>query len=150
MLRLASPTYNWPEAVHVKSRGGSAGDGHHGWASAEWLLLVRALLLSEEAGGPSIAPALPSEWLRVEGQVSAAEAPTRYGPLSYALAWGDEGRVMRLDLEGRWRRRPARVTWRVPGRVRSVSVDGVSVPPVGKVAIPPGARTVEVEREVEE
>jgi hypothetical protein len=29
-------------------------------------------------------------------------------------------------------------------------VDGVSVPPVGKVAIPPGARRVEVEREVEE
>jgi hypothetical protein len=150
MLRLASPTYNWPEAVHVKSRGGSAGDGHHGWASAEWLLLVRAMLLSDEAGGPSIAPALPGDWLRMEGQVSVSGAPTRYGPLDYTLEWGDEGRTMRLDLEGRWRRRPGRVTWRVPGRVRSVSVDGVSVPPVGKVAIPPGARRVEVEREVEE
>ena len=119
VLRLASPTYNWPEAVHVRSGGGSAGDGHHGWASAEWLLLVRAMLLSEEAGGPSIAPALPSEWLRVEGQVSVSQAPTRYGLLDYTLEWGDEGRTMRLDLEGHWRRKPGRVTWRVPGRVRS-------------------------------
>jgi hypothetical protein len=108
------------------------------------------MLLSDEAGGPSIAPALPGDWLRMEGQVSVSGAPTRYGPLDYTLEWGDEGRTMRLDLEGRWRRRPGRVTWRVPGRVRSVSVDGVSVPPVGKVAIPPGARRVEVEREVEE
>jgi hypothetical protein len=56
---------------------------------------------------------------------------------------------MRLDIEGQWRRRPRAVTWNVPGRVRSVRVDGVSVPPVGRVAVPPGARRVEVEREVE-
>jgi hypothetical protein len=56
---------------------------------------------------------------------------------------------MSLDLEGRWRRRPRVVTWQVPGLVRSVRVDGVSVPPVGRIAIPPGARRVEIEREVE-
>ena len=34
LLRHASPTFNWPEAINPKSGGGSTGDGHHGWASA--------------------------------------------------------------------------------------------------------------------
>ena len=31
---LASPTGQWPEAIHPHTKGGCMGDGQHGWAAA--------------------------------------------------------------------------------------------------------------------
>lgn len=45
---LASPTGQWPEAIHPRTRGGCMGDGQHGWAAAEWVQLVRNLFVREE------------------------------------------------------------------------------------------------------
>lgn len=38
---LASPTGQWPEAIHPMTLGGCMGDGQHIWAAAEWLMLLR-------------------------------------------------------------------------------------------------------------
>ena len=35
VLDYASPTLNFPEAIHPLTGGGVIGDGHHGWAAAE-------------------------------------------------------------------------------------------------------------------
>src|SRR5262249_327138 len=40
LLKHASSTYTWPEAFHPITKGGCMGEGHHGWATAEWLLLL--------------------------------------------------------------------------------------------------------------
>ncbi|MBP2687710.1 MAG: hypothetical protein H6Q81_2615, partial [Deltaproteobacteria bacterium] len=48
VARLASPTGQWPEAVHPRTRGGCMGDGHHAWASAEWVLMIRNMFVREE------------------------------------------------------------------------------------------------------
>ena len=49
LLKNASSTYTWPEAFHPITKGGCMGEGHHGWATAEWILLLRNLLFFEEA-----------------------------------------------------------------------------------------------------
>ena len=115
LLRHSSPTYNWPEAIHPRSGGGSAGDGHHGWASAEWLRLVRAMLFQESKDTLVITPALPEEWLDLAGQITVRDAPTIFGPLSFDLEWDDGGRTLRLKLDAKWRIPPARIFWRAPG-----------------------------------
>jgi len=128
LLRHASPTYNWPEAIHTGSLGGSAGDGQHGWASAEWLLLVRALLLHEERHRLVLAPALPQDWLASPGFLSVDKAPTRFGPISFHLEWSD-ARTIRLEISPQWRSTPPEVVWHFRWPVRSATVDGISLKP---------------------
>jgi hypothetical protein len=38
---LASPTGQWPEAIHPRTLGGCMGDGQHGWAAGEWIMMIR-------------------------------------------------------------------------------------------------------------
>jgi len=45
---LASPTGQWPEAIHPLTHGGCMGDGQHVWAAAEWLMIVRHCFVREE------------------------------------------------------------------------------------------------------
>ena len=48
VARLASPTGQWPEAIHPHTGGGCMGDGQHGWAAAEWVMMIRNLFVREE------------------------------------------------------------------------------------------------------
>ena len=48
VARLASPTGQWPEAIHPQSGGGCMGDGQHGWAAAEWVMMMRNCFVREE------------------------------------------------------------------------------------------------------
>ncbi|MFL5734603.1 MAG: hypothetical protein ACJ78Q_15575 [Chloroflexia bacterium] len=159
LLEHASGTYNWPEAIDPRSGGGSAGDGHHGWASAEWLLLVRSLLLREQGERLYIAPALPGEWFGPAGEVRVERAPTSFGTLGYRVEWDAGAASMRLGLEAEWRRPPVEMWWTLPGAPARVVVDGVEVAGVragdspgvmdasplrDTVRIPAGARRVEV------
>ncbi|MBN1602179.1 MAG: hypothetical protein JW915_11260 [Chitinispirillaceae bacterium] len=45
---LASPTGQWPEAVHPQLGTGCMGDGQHIWAAAEWLMMLKNMFLREE------------------------------------------------------------------------------------------------------
>lgn len=152
LLARASPTYNWPEAIHPHSGGGSAGDGHHGWASAEWLMLVRAMLLDDsEEGALAIAPCLPVEWLQTPGSISVDKAPTRFGSVSYTLAWDTGGMNLLLKLTPSWRTPPRSLTWHLPaylpddeesrneGRVllkdRTVTLTGDDIPASNSVTV---------------
>ncbi len=91
VLSVASATGVWPEVVHPRTGGGSAGAGHHAATGAAVLGLVRNLLV-RETGGPSGRPAgvalcslVPEAWW---GQgVEVHEAPTNLGSLSFGLRW---------------------------------------------------------------
>ncbi len=148
LLRHASPTYNWPEAIHTTSGGGSTGDGHHGWASAEWLLLVRALLLREGCGELSITPAFPESWLTTAGSISVAAAPTSFGSLSYNIEWDDGGQTLCLDLEADWRSRPSSFKWHIPGVPANMDAVGIAVGANGTdIEIPADSRQLIIKRD---
>ena len=83
MVGAATPTFTWPEAIHPLLGGGCMGDGHHGWASADFLSLVRCLLVRETEVGIALCSMLPQEW---QGQDLAVDrAPTHRGLLSFSL-----------------------------------------------------------------
>ena len=62
VLNHASPTFTWAEAIHPLTRHGGMGDGHHGWAAADWISVVRNGLLFEEGSHLVLTPALPQDW----------------------------------------------------------------------------------------
>jgi hypothetical protein len=43
----AQKAYTFPEAIHVRSGGGCMGDGFHGWASAESVIMIRNMVARE-------------------------------------------------------------------------------------------------------
>jgi hypothetical protein len=93
----ATSTYTWPEAIHPQLGGGCMGDGHHGWAAADFLSLVRNLLVREATGGLALLSLLPDEWI---GQPLAVHgAPTHYGRMSFAVRWHGERPALLWELD---------------------------------------------------
>ena len=97
MVGAATPTFTWPEAIHPLLGGGCMGDGHHGWASADFLSMVRCLLVRETEAGLALCTLLPQEW---HGRDLAVErAPTHCGLLSFSLGWRRDRATLTWDLE---------------------------------------------------
>ncbi len=71
--KLASPTGQWPEAVNPVTGGGCMGDGQHGWAAAEWIMMMRSIFVREECRKLILGSGLLPEWLEKDGEL-------RFGP----------------------------------------------------------------------
>jgi hypothetical protein len=111
MVEAATPTFTWPEAIHPQLGGGCMGDGHHGWAAADFLTFVRNLLVREVAGGLALCSMLPDAW---QGQPLEVErAPTHCGVLSFAVRWHGDRPALLWELQPRDGQGPVRIT--VPG-----------------------------------
>jgi hypothetical protein len=108
MVDAATDTFTWPEAIHPLLGGGCMGDGHHGWAAADFLSLARCLLVRETNDGLALCTMLPAAWhgrdLSVEG------APTHHGTVSFGLRWRDGQASLSWQLEPHDDRAPVRLT----------------------------------------
>lgn len=105
---LASPTGQWPEAIHPRTLGGCMGDGQHGWAAAELIMMIRNCFVREEGGTLVIGSGILPEW-REGGTVSYGPTLTPWGDVSVSLT-GD-----RLHLDAKWRGAAPRLRLEVPG-----------------------------------
>jgi hypothetical protein len=89
LLAAAMPTYTWPEAIHPQTGGGCMGDGHHGWAAADFLSFVRLMLVRDlRDGRTAVLSMLPPEWYGAD--VEVRDAPVYGGRLDYRLTWRDD------------------------------------------------------------
>jgi hypothetical protein len=102
---LASPTGQWPEAIHPRTGGGCMGDGHHGWASAEFALMMRSLFLREEGDTLVLAAGIRREWIESGHPIKMGPLPTKWGPVTVRLerTGSDEATVY---WESEWRSGP--------------------------------------------
>jgi hypothetical protein len=110
---LASPTGQWPEAVHPRTLGGCMGDGHHVWACAEWLLAVRNAFVREEGDGLVLVSGLLPEWLEPGEALSFGPAPTPWGPVTVRAEPRPDG--LAVSWRGDWRGAPPPIEVRPPG-----------------------------------
>lgn len=110
---MASETGKWPEAVHPATGGGCMGDGEHGWAAAEWVLMMRNMFVRETEDGLILGQGVLPGWLE-------DSRPLRFGPT--LTAFGSVALVIRpsrtpttVELETDWHDEPPVVTVRLPG-----------------------------------
>ncbi|HEB51463.1 MAG TPA: hypothetical protein ENI89_12730 [Desulfobulbus sp.] len=117
VAELASPTGQWPEAIHPRTMGGCMGDGQHVWAAAEWIMMVRNCFLREEGTCLVLCSGVPGRWLRPGAQVGFGPAPTSFGPVSLTLSRAD-GTPGGVDIrwQGRWHAGAPGIEIRLPGR----------------------------------
>lgn len=89
--KKAHKAYTFPEAIHVHSGGGCMGDGFHGWASAESILMIRNLIAREQtlASGETALiwlSGFSENWLNQKS--SAQNIATPWGKFAYGVADG--------------------------------------------------------------
>ncbi len=112
---LASPTGQWPEAIHPRTRDGCMGDGQHVWAAAEWVLMMRNAFVYEETHtsrlviGAGIVP----EWLEAGRPITIGPAPTSWGPVRISV--DGSAKASRVHWQGRWFGNAPQVEIRLPG-----------------------------------
>lgn len=87
----ASPTRAWREEQAFRSahHGYWVGDMPHNWASAEFIRLVRHMLVLERGQRLELLPALPAQWIIPGKSVVVERTPTRFGPVTLELHFHD-------------------------------------------------------------
>lgn len=113
VARLASPTGQWPEAIHPRTGGGCMGDGQHIWAAAEWLMMIRNCFVREEPDALLLGSGVKPAWWQ-GARTTYGPTLTPWGALSIAIEDGEDGNV-RVTLDPRWRGEPPRIEFRLPG-----------------------------------
>lgn len=110
---LASPTGQWPEAIHPRTRGGCMGDGQHMWAAAEWVMMMRNCFVREEDDRLILASGIFPAWLEGKHLMSFGPAPTPFGDISISIQ--PEADKVIINWKGDWRRAAPRIEVRCPG-----------------------------------
>jgi hypothetical protein len=144
VVHHASPTFTWAEGIHPITRGGAMGDGHHGWALADFLLIVRNLLLFEENDHLVLTPILPEEWTNEMNVIKVEDAPTYFGNVSFTIAFGQS--TATLVVNGAWRDDALKyIEWNLPFTLVQAGADAGNVEIIGNaVRIPRETRRVVV------
>jgi hypothetical protein len=96
---FASPTGQWPEAIHPITDGGCMGDGQHGWAAAEWVMLLRNIFVAEEEDRLVIGRGIKTEWLEADEDLSFGPTLTRFGSVTVVIA---KKHGLEVRLSGDW------------------------------------------------
>ena len=109
VAELASPTGQWPEAIHPLTLGGCMGDGQHGWAAGEWIMMMRNCFVREEPDHLVIGSGILPEWLAGGGEIGFGPTLTAWGAVSVRLSGS------RLMLDAEWRESPTSIRIAVPG-----------------------------------
>jgi len=114
MALLASPTGQWPEAVHPRTHGGCMGDGQHIWAAAEWVLMIRNCFAREEGEMLILCSGIPVVW-RMDGQeASLGPTLTKFGAVSVQIK--TVGKKSKIQWLGNWRNgKEPKIEIRLPG-----------------------------------
>ncbi len=121
VIALASPTGQWPEAIHPLTGGGCMGDGQHIWAAAEWLMLIRNLIVQEENDGLVIGAGLKPEWRR-GAEFVFGPTLTPHGAVTVRVT--EDPRGVRVLIDGAWRAQPPHRDVCLPGCTALVAEAG--------------------------
>jgi len=113
VAKLASPTGQWPEAIHPRTKGGCMGDGQHVWAAAEWVMIIRNCFVREEENCLILASGIPPAWLGTGERLSFGPGPTSFGSLSLTIK--PEKDTIIISWQGHWHGRPPHIEVRLAG-----------------------------------
>jgi hypothetical protein len=110
---LASPTGQWPEAIHPRTFGGCMGDGQHIWAAGEWALMLRNCFVREEGGRLVIGCGVMTAWIREDAPASFGPTLTPWGLVTVSLRQVPGG--LMASIRGQWRTSAPALEVAVPG-----------------------------------
>lgn len=90
------------------------GDGHHVWAAAEWVMMIRHCFVREEDDHLVLCAGIPQRWLEPGKRVSFGPAPTVFGDITIDIAPRDDAAI-HIAWQPQWRGEAPPVEVRPPG-----------------------------------
>ena len=121
VARLASPTGQWPEAIHPQTGGGCMGDGQHGWAAAEWAMMIRNMFIREEGDRLILGSGLLAEWFHAKEDLFFGPTLTPWGPVTVRIS--HSAIEPSLSIDATWRGVPPTIDVEIPGFRKLSDVD---------------------------
>jgi hypothetical protein len=88
------------------------GDGQHGWAAAEWVMMMRNLFVREEGNRLVVGSGLFEEWFDAEEDVYFGPTLTPWGPISVRIVRPANEPLLTIDAH--WRGDAPRVDIEIP------------------------------------
>jgi hypothetical protein len=136
-----SGTYAWGEGINPTTGGLELGDMPHSWAAAEFISLLRDLVITEQDGWLQVNSGIPDSWLESGKRVLLRDAPTEYGPVSVSLVRAAAN--LTVAVEGA---PPLGWKIRLPGTPAQVTVDGVvsTAPTATGLELPSGPHALRI------
>lgn len=117
----------------------------HGWFSAEYIILLRNMLLREQGHDLHLLSVLSPAWTRPGDHVDVSQAPTLFGPVSLHATFRSGG--MTLTIEQKFHAAPAHVVVHLPWYVhatRALADGHAAAIRRGSITIPASTHRVEV------
>ncbi len=112
IMNNISRTGTFPEAIHPLTGGGCMGDGHHGWAAADLLSLVRNILFFEEDNGLVITPVLYHRWMEAGEVMEVKKAASYFGEINFRIESRPD--QIELHLNNKYFKKPEFIEFSVP------------------------------------
>jgi hypothetical protein len=141
VARFATATGQWPEAIHPHTGGGCMGDGQHGWAAAEWVMMVRHLFVREEGNRLIVGSGLLEEWFESDEDLYFGPTLTPWGPVTVRIMRPANAPLLAIDAH--WRDDAPRVDVEIPGYRKLVDANCGSAIPLepAEISLTPPRRT---------
>ncbi len=112
----ASPLLCWREEQMPQGEGSAhCGDMPHNWASAEFIRLVRHLLVLERGDELHLCEGLPAAWIQPGKTIRAKDILTEFGPMALELRTAADGSKVHLALDPPRRNPPGRIVLHLDG-----------------------------------
>jgi hypothetical protein len=149
VVRHASPTMNYPEAIHPHTGGGVMGDGHHGWAAAEMVLALRDAFIQERWYPGRSRPDLvllggtPDSWYQPDARFSISRAPIPGGMLDLDVSVHGKTVTITLSLQEAPGEFPGHLFLRLPVAVVNVQIGDGHITDAG---VTEGETTIQLPR----
>jgi hypothetical protein len=89
------------------------GDGQHGWAAAEWILMIRNLFVREEGNALVLGSGLFPRWLDHQGELAFGPTATPWGTIHVRFTVGSDGLLLTADTD--WHGDAPELRAEVPG-----------------------------------
>lgn len=123
LLDKATNTFTWPESIHPFTFGGVVGDGHHGWAAADFLMIVRNMLILEEKDKLILTPVIPPDWLHLFEEIKMKKAPTHFGKVSFKYLVTKENEL-EISLNCEFHTPPKSIEINLPVQILKTEING--------------------------
>lgn len=112
---LASPTGQWPEAVHPITKGGCMGDGQHVWAAAEWILMIKNCFVREGIDKLILCSGIPINWIDENQILSFGPVLTSFGKINVKISC--DANKINICWDAVWHNQKVPIEIQLPGHV---------------------------------
>jgi len=146
-LAHTTSTHGFPEGVYYETRTAWNNTLPHLWAAAQYIILLRNMLLRSDDEVLHLLPAVPVGWLRPGKKIVVAGVPTAFGKVSFRLNGIEGGCEMRISWPER--SQPGQVILHTPPGVvvrRATQAGKKEIPTRGNaVVLPKGCEELRIE-----